>query len=101
VEATTVWIARGWGDGLAIEVPVDCLSGLHVATAAGGTLRRLPRPTLAAYMDCTVIPDGSEFGHSCLHGPPPHRIKVLIFQSHNDRRAYRGLRASVATAGGR
>jgi hypothetical protein len=91
----TIFVARGWGDGLVIEVPISCLSGLHMATAAGGTLRPLPRPTLAAYMDCTAIPDGAEFGHSCLHGPPPHRIKVLIFQAHNDRGTYKKLRASI------
>ena len=92
-------VARGWGDWRRLTLPRDALSGLHMATTAGGTLAPLPRPTLAAYMSCEAIPPGEEFGHSCTRGPPPHRIKVLIFKSHNAPRTYQQLEAEVREGG--
>lgn len=72
VEAVgVITVVRGWGDGRTLDVEAEQLNGFHITTYAGGTLGRLPRPTLAAYMSCTAIPDGAEFGHSCGHGPPP------------------------------
>jgi hypothetical protein len=90
-----VAVTRGWGDWRQLEVPLDALSGLHITDFAGGTGQRLPRPTLAAYMSCDAIPEGAEFAHSCRHGSGPHRIKVLIFKSHNERKIYEQLRAQV------
>ncbi|MDQ3867092.1 MAG: hypothetical protein M3304_09770 [Actinomycetota bacterium] len=87
-----VVVSRGWGGGT-IAVDERALGGFHVTFDAGGTGAILPRNTLAAYMLCTEIPDGAYFGHSCRHGPPPHRIKVLIFKSHNDPALYKRLRA--------
>ena len=35
-----------------------------------------------AYMLCTDVEDG-ELAHSCVHGPPPHEVKVCVFAKHN------------------
>ncbi len=89
--AGTVTIRRSWGDWRTLQVPINALSGFHFTDLAGGTSARMPRNVLAAYMLCSDIPSGAFFGHSCMHGPPPHRIKVLIFKTHNDPRTYRSL----------
>jgi len=80
-----VIVTRGWGDHQKLAIDEAALSGIHMTDVAGGTNAKLPRPALAAYVLCTAIPDGAEFGHSCRHGPPPHRIKVLVPKSQNDR----------------
>lgn len=90
-----VVVTRGWGDWRKLSVPLDVLARFHMTSDAGGTKARLPRPMLAAYMSCTAIPEGVEFGHSCLHGPPPHSIKVLVQQRDNDRALYQELRAQA------
>jgi hypothetical protein len=90
-----VVIARGWG-GARVSISETELSGFHIAYSAGGTSAPLPKPTLAAYIDCTALPNGEEFGHSCMHGPPPHRIKVLIFRSQNQKDVYERLRSRAA-----
>jgi hypothetical protein len=92
MEAMVV-VARDHGEDATIEVPEGELSGLHYASFAGGRGGRVRGSELAAYMLCTAIPFGRYFGHSCEHGPPPHRIKVLIPRRHNDPEVYARLQA--------
>lgn len=87
-----VRVTRGWGDWRKLDVPLDALSGWHVAVAQGGHGARLPKPALAAYMSCEEIPSEADFGHSCVHGPPPHRIKVIV-QRVDNRAAYPRLKS--------
>jgi hypothetical protein len=89
-----VCIRRGWFDYRSVDVPFSALTGWHMTTDAGGTHARLPRATLAAYVLCTDLPAGEEFGHSCIHGRPPHSIKVLVFKNAN-LEIYKDLRALV------
>jgi hypothetical protein len=91
-----VVVCRGWGDYRLAEVPVSALSGLHMTEFAGGSRARLPRATLAAYMSCDAVPEGEEFGHSCLHGRGPHMIKVLVIKKHNDPAVHRYLSGLAA-----
>ncbi len=88
----SIVVNRGWGDWRKIVVPEEALSGFHLADFAGGTHSRLPRTCLAAYMSCDVIPDDTDFGHSCTHGPAPLRIKVLIHEAGNEK-SYARLQA--------
>lgn len=96
-EESEVIVSRNLG-GVKICVPASALSGLHIAEAAGGTGARLSRPSLAAYMSCESIPDDyfPVFGHSCRHGPPPHRIKVVIPKGVNERTIYAELLAAAS-----
>jgi hypothetical protein len=94
-EQPTVIVSRQWGDWRQIRVPISVLSGFHITTVTGGVNVRIPRPTLAAYMSCEDIPAGADFGHTCKHGPPPHRIKVLIFKSHNAPAIYKQVYAEA------
>ena len=88
-----VTIARGHRDQATIEVPEEELSGFHYASFASGRGGSVGGRELAAYMLCTAIPFGQYFGHSCEHGPPPHRIKVLIPRRKNDSDTYARLQA--------
>lgn len=92
-QITTVNIQRGWGDYRIAAVPLSALWGWHMSDTAGGTGATLPREALTAYVQCTDLGD-QEFGHSCVHGPAPHTIKVIVAKKHN-RELYAELRALV------
>jgi hypothetical protein len=80
-----VKVRRQWNDSRPLEVSLGALRGFHWREASGGVWRRSPRPFLHARMWCSSIPDGSDFPHSCLHGPPPHAILVCICKKDNPR----------------
>ena len=48
---------------------------------------------LGAYMPCTAIPHKArrEFGHTCEHGPQPHRIHVLVLREPAYAKLYDSL----------
>ncbi len=56
----------------------------HWRDTSGGVGRRSPRPFLHGYVACDAAVSG-EVSHSCLHGPPPHRILVCMVQKDNDK----------------
>jgi hypothetical protein len=78
-----VSVRRQWNDQRTIDVPLSDLWDFHYRSVSGGIQVRLPRPFLHARMLCTSIPDGSDFPHSCQHGPPPHEILVCICKKDN------------------
>jgi hypothetical protein len=82
-----VRVRRQWNDNQIGTVRLTDLSGFHWSQYGGGQTYRFggvaPKPFLHAYTLCTKI-DG-EIGHSCRHGPPPHRIKVCITKKDNGR----------------
>ena len=86
-DSALVVIARGWGGARAL-VPTREIHGLHVAVTCGGRVRRLPHPMLAGYVLCTSVV--GQLDHDCVHGPPPHRIKVVIPRRGNET-VYDGL----------
>src|SRR5690349_11090508 len=94
----TVTVTRGWGDRRTICVPLSALRNVHWATDQGGRRRRLPRPMLAGYMWCDVVPEGAPFGHSHEHGDVPHSIKVLIRRRDNHGSIYEVLRDAAKAA---
>ena len=51
-------------------------------TFAGGVGRATPNPMLFGYVWCDGMISG-KIGHSCIHGPPPHRIKVCLVKKLN------------------
>ena len=71
-----VTVSRGGGGD--ISVPVTALRRVHLTRVTGGVGRQLKRPRIGARIFCTDIPDGARFGHSCMHGPPPHDLLVLV-----------------------
>lgn len=89
-----VTIARDHGDAT-VEVWESDLTGFHYASVTGGRAAKLPGPKLAAYVMCTSLPYGKYFGHSCEHGPPPHRIKVIVSKALNDPDVFDRLQAKA------
>ncbi len=97
LELVRVRVTRAPGDSR-VEVPIGVLSGFCMTAYTGGKHRRLGRPMLAARMSCDDLP--AVPWHSCKHGPPPHRILVVIPRAHNDGDVFRRLRV-VAERGSR
>jgi hypothetical protein len=91
-EDAMVTIARDTVDAT-VEVPASDLSGFHYASFSGGRGTRFAGRQLAAYVMCTSLPYGQYFGHSCEHGPPPHRIKVILPRKLNDPEVFGFLQA--------
>lgn len=95
-----VFVRRQWNDWRVARVRASALDGLHWDTQSGGFGREggwgnvAPRPFLHAYVWCNEIV--GEFGHSCMHGPPPHRIKVCVVKKDNTKSAYARLSATAA-----
>jgi hypothetical protein len=101
-----VYIRRQWSDAGRIGwVRAGQIQGLHWDCQSGGYGREggfgngAPFPFLHGYVWCNDIE--GEIGHSCMHGPPPHRIKVCIVQKDNPRSVYKSLldRMSPSEAG--
>jgi hypothetical protein len=83
-----VSVRRG-GRGCKTEVPLTALEGFHATYNVGGIEGRFfTHPRLAAYMSCEMIPEEARetFGHSCQHGPPPHKIRVIVRTSKRARK---------------
>lgn len=82
-----VSVRRRWNDNQIGKVRLTGLSGFHWSQFGGGQTYLFggvaPKPFLPACTFWTKI-DG-EIGHSCRHGPPPHRIKVCIAKKDNRR----------------
>ena len=89
----TVRVHRGGGGE--ISVPITALEGFWVRENVWPD-RKHSRYELTALMLCTHIPEGEVFGHSCMHGPPPHLIRVIIrpdgMSRHGSRSSGRMLR---------
>jgi hypothetical protein len=50
----------------------------------GGGLRRRTQWHVYGFVMCDAMVSG-KLGHSCKHGPPPHRIKVCITKKYNEK----------------
>jgi len=91
---TVVHVRRQWNDVDGGRVMLRDLPGWQYTDQVGSTYNsrgRSPRPMLHAYALCTDI-DGLEVSHTCRHGPPPHRIKVVIVAKDNSKQVMAHLR---------
>jgi len=77
-----ILIRRQWNDFQIAETDFENLESLHWDNISGGVQRRAPQPFIHGYVFCNLI-DG-EFGHSCMHGDGPHKIKVCITKKGNE-----------------
>jgi hypothetical protein len=78
-----VRVRRRWYNRKIGTVRLLDLSGFRWFPAGRGRHGRASqRWFLHAYMLCTKIVDGA-VGHSCQHGPPPHRIRVCLTKKDN------------------
>jgi hypothetical protein len=95
-----VWVRRNWnGDGLdRAAYRLDDISGVHWSQDSGGQVngfaRRSPRPMVMGYVHCDAMVKG-EVAHSCMHGPPPHSIKVVVVAKDNPPAVMRLVRQAA------
>jgi hypothetical protein len=91
-----VWVRRHWNDTLGAAVPLAALRQVHMSDLSGGVARRSPRPMVTGYIYCDDVVDG-DLSHSCLHGPPPHWIKVVVVAKDNPKPLMKALRDRAAS----
>lgn len=91
----TVWVRRSWNGSDGARLAIRELKQLHWSDVSGGHGARSPRRMLHGYVWCDQVLEG-ELGHSCLHGPPPHRVKVCIVAKDNPKPLVAELK-SIAT----
>lgn len=96
-EQETVRVRRGPQDSFIAEYRLCDVWGLHYDCVTGGIGVPTNRTYLFGYVQCDAMIAG-ELAHSCSHGPPPHRIKVCITKTGNDKQTYARLAASVVSA---
>ena len=89
-----VWVRRQWNDAdRCAAYRLSDVDGWHFSSISGGVRVRANRAYLHAYVMCDQMIEG-ELGHSCSHGPAPHRIKVCIVQKGNEEAWPHVLRAA-------
>jgi hypothetical protein len=84
VAEPVVWVRREFRKRRRAAYRMADLSGLHWSDQSGGRKRKANRQYLHAYVWCDAMIAGA-VGHSCRHGPPPHRIKVCITKVDNKK----------------
>ena len=84
-----VCIRRQFNDYRIAEIPFDGLSGIRWDTISGGVNNIAPKPFIHAYVWCDEVI--GDIAHSCLHGPPPHSIKIVILKKDNTPKIFKKL----------
>jgi hypothetical protein len=74
---------KDWRVGYVSQSEID---GLHWDTLSGGVRAVSPQPFIHGYVSCDRI--RGEFGHSCVHGEGPHRIKVMLTKKDNSKQTF-------------
>ena len=91
-----VTVVRSKGDWQKGKVKISDIEELRWDEISGGVRKRTGTCDLYGYIMCDQIVEGV-IGHSGIHGPCPHRIKVLIQKCDNSEEIYERL---VKRAGG-
>lgn len=84
-----VYIRRQYNGGVG-ETLFKYIHGLKWDTVSGGVNATQPDWYLFGYVWCDQV-NGDYFGHSGIHGPCPHHIKVCITRSGNSPEVYKQL----------
>lgn len=82
-----VQVRRQWNSYDSGTVRAGDLRRLHWSDISGSIHNshgRSPRPMVHAQVNCDRV-EGLAYSHSCVHGPPPHRINVTIVAKDNRR----------------
>ena len=80
---SSVQVRRDWNDHRVGRVQWSDLENPKWDTVAGGTQIESRRPFICAYVWCDKV--HGDIAHSCIHGPPPHNIKVCLMKRDNSR----------------
>lgn len=89
-------VRRHWNGTDGAVFRLADVSEYHWSQTSGGQATGLgrvsPRPMVHGYVWCDREYRG-ELAHSCMHGPPPHRIKVCIVAKDNSRQVMTWVKA--------
>jgi hypothetical protein len=89
-----VHFTRSRGDDRTAHIRFERFDEPHWSKDSGGLeeQKRPPRAYIHGYVWCNeIVLNGSEFGHSCVHGEAPHYIKVVAFKKDNTADVYAAL----------
>jgi len=90
-----VEVRRQWNDYRTGRCRLNDVEGLHWSDYGSGGFCA-PQLFVHGYVSCDQIV--GKIGHSCQHGPPPHRIKVCMTKTGNKAIWPKGARgAETAT----
>lgn len=95
MDEATVWVRRQYDDAdhQALYRLAD-VAGWHLSDISGGRQAAANRNYWHGYVMCDGMIEG-EVGHSCVHGPAPHRIKVCVVKRGNESAWPHILRVAV------
>lgn len=79
-----VWVRRQFSSRKHAAYRLADVDGWHWSNMSGGIMRRANRYYLHGYVWCDAMIAGV-IGHTCKHGPPPHRIKVCVTKKGNEK----------------
>ena len=85
-----VYVRRQPNDYRTAAYRVEDVKGFQFDCITGGINVNLPSGALCGYVWCDAMVEG-ELAHSCRHGPPPHRIKIVIPKVCNDPKLWAKL----------
>ena len=79
-----VWVRRQFNNRKHAAYRIGDISKWHWSRFSGGLGRRANGYYLHGYVWCNELIVG-RLGHSCIHGPPPHHIKVCVTKKGNEK----------------
>ncbi len=98
-DSTPVRVRRDWDDNRIGAVRWSDLRGPRWDTVSGGEQNRTPQPFIHAFVWCDLVE--GDIAHSCIHGPPPHDIKVCLVRKDNSSDVWSRLSEIVGPKPGR
>ena len=96
---TSVQVRRDWNDHRIGTVRWSDLRSPRWDSISGGEQNRTPQPFIHAFVWCDVVE--GDIAHSCIHGPPPHDIKVCLVKKDNQSDVWSRLSEIVGPKPGR
>ena len=88
-EETSVHIRRDWNDHRIGMVRWSELRDPRWDNVSGGEQNHTPKPFIHGYVWCDKV--NGDIAHSCIHGPPPHNIKVCLVKNDNTKAVWNRL----------
>lgn len=82
-ESIVVNVRRQPADKLRADYRLSDISRMEWGFFSGGRSRRT-QWHVYAYVMCDAMISG-KVGHSCKHGPPPHKIRICITKKYNEK----------------
>jgi len=86
---TLVRVRRDWNDHRVATVTWSDLRDPRWDDVSGGEQNHTSQPFIYGYVWCDQVQ--GDIAHSCIHGPPPHNIKVCLVKKDNSKQVWNRL----------